>query len=376
MRKRHLLLVFTVFLVLIAATTIIIFIARGYRIDLTKKELTGSGVIAVSSTPNGALIYLDDKPISATNSSITSLKPDTYKIRLEKQGFSSYEKEVVVEKEYVTSIDALLIRSAPELKPLTFTGAFQPTLSPDGQKIIFSTSQKQATGIWLLELTDRPFNLTARSNLLIKDTKEEEFSQEEIIWSPDSKKILVSLPGADSGYLFDLTANTLSKEINVEALKSSWQSEEKEATEKLLEGFSKEIREKIASLPNPIWSPDNTKVFYEKDRDIFVYDIKPKDLRKNEPEEYKTYQKPKDKESSIVWYPDSQHLLILEKESRESESGTIKIIEIDGGNEMQIFSGTIISDYLFPYTNGSKVVILTTFNPESKQYNLYSINLR
>lgn len=376
MEKRHILFALGVFLFLVTSTIIVIFIACGYHINFKEKEITGTGVIAASSTPDGAMIYVNDVPASATNSSITSLKPGTYKVRLEKQGFSSYEKEVVAEKEYVTSIDALLVRSVPELKPLTFTGASKPILSPDSQKIVFTTTEEETSGVWLLDLNERPFNLPQGPTLLIKDTKEEKFSNQEITWSPDSKSLLIKEVAKDNAYLFDLTNKTLSKEMDPAALKKSWQVEEKSANEKLLESFPKEIKEKIASLANPIWSPDSTKIFYEKEESIFVYDTKPKDLRKKEPEEHKSYQKPNNKFSKIFWYPDSQHLLILEKDSLESHEGTIKIIEIDGGNDMQIFAGTVTSDYLFSYTNGSKILVLTTFNPESKQYNLYSINLR
>ena len=355
---------------LILGSAITVFFAQGYRIDFAKKEVTGTGIIAISSIPSGALVYLNNIPTSATNTSITGLSPGDYQVRLEKEGFTVYQKEAKVKKEYVTTLDALLVRSVPELKPLTYTQALKPLLSPDGQKIVFSSTQNGASGLWLLELTERPFNMPQRPTLLLKDTKEEKFSEETFLWSQDSKSILVDQD------LFDLTTKTLSEKVDTKALKTSWQTDEKETSEKLLESFAEEIREKILSIKNPIWSPDNTKVFYEKEGTIIVFDLAPKDLRKQEPEEHKAYQKPKDKFSKIFWYPDSQHLLILEKESLESESGTIKIVEIDGENEMQIFTGTVVSDYLFPYTNGSKIVILTTFNPENKQYNLYSINLR
>ncbi len=376
MEKKQIIFSSVMLLFLVLGSAITMFFAQGYHIDFAKKEVTGTGIIAISSIPNGALVYLNNVPISATNTSITGLSPGNYQIRLEKEGFTVYQKETTVKKEYVTTIEALLVRSVPELKPLTYTQAFKPLLSPDGQKIVFSSIQNGTSGLWLLELTERPFNLLQHPTFLLKNTKDERFSEETLLWSPDSKNVLVSQDLPAQADLFDLTTKTLSKEVDTKALKTSWQSDEKETSEKLLESFTEEIRQKILSIKNPIWSPDNTKVFYEKEGAIMVFDLAPKDLRKQEPEEYKAYQKPKSKFSKIFWYPDSQHLLILEKESLESESGTIKIVEIDGENEMQIFTGTVISDYLFPYTNGSKIVILTSFNPESKQYNLYSVNLR
>lgn len=371
MEKTRIFAVFGVLLFLTLASAVTVFFARGYRIDFQKKGVTGTGIIAVSSIPSGALVYLNDIPTSATNTSITSLKPGTYKIRLEKEGFAAFQKEVLVEKEYVSLVDALLIRSVPELKPLTFTDAANPIISSDSQKIVFASTQNGVSGIWLLDLSERPFNLPQQPTLLLKDEISKKFSNQEILWSPDSKSLLIG-----NKYLFDLAGKSLTEETEITGLQSSWQKEKEIAKEKMLEAFSEEIKEKLASLKDASWSPDGTKVFYEKENVFFVFDLKPKDLRKKETQEYEAYQKKEGKFSKVFWYPDSQHLLILEKDSIENQEGTIKITEIDGENEMQIFSGTIVSDYLFSYTNGSKIVVLTTFNPESKQHNLYSINLR
>ena len=203
-------------------------------------------------------------------------------------------------------------------------------------------------------------------------------------FNPFSKSLIESFPFSVSSRqntrllcaIFDLANKTLTALTDAKALNASWQKEEQNAKEKLLEEFSNETKEKISSFKNAVWSPDDTKILYEKEDGVYVFDLKPQDLRKKEPEEHTIYKKEEGSFIKIYWYPDSQHVLVLKKDSIETQMGTVEIIEINGENNMQIFSGAIVSDYLFPYTDGSKVVILTTFNPESKQYNLYSINLR
>lgn len=372
--KRFLLALFIIFC-LFGTSAIITFLARGYQIDLKKKEITGTGIISVTSIPDGALIFLDDKPAGATNTSLTGLAPGKYGLHLEKQGFANWQKEVAVEKELVTKVEAVLVLSVPEFKPLTFTEAENPLLSPDCQKIIYTAVSEGIGGIWLLDLSERPFNLANKPSLVLKDQAEYEYSKGSLSFSPDSKSILIE---SKENFSLDLVTRNVSTIENATTLKSTWEKELQFQEQKLLEGANEELAGRIATLPSLLWSPDNTKIIFENKTEQ-KKEFKSIDLKKAaEGKEVETtvYTAPIEQFTKLVWYPDSKHLLILEKESLEAESGKISLIELDGENKMQIFSGTIVSDYLFPYPNGSKVVILTTFNPESKQYNLYSINLR
>ena len=78
----------------------------------------------------------------------------------------------------------------------------------------------------------------------------------------------------------------------------------------------------------------------------------------------------------VRWYADSQHLLVLEKESSEAVVGSVSLIDMDGTNKQQVFKGTLINDVLFTYLSGAKLIILTSFNLQEQTYYLYSINLR
>lgn len=380
MNRWRFLLSLSVFGLLIFSTITILFLARGYRIDLNKKEIAGTGIIVATSTPDGALVYLNDIPTSATNTSLTGLKPNTYTIRMEKQGFFSWTKEIVVKKELVTKVDALLVPLFPNLDPLTSGNAQNPLLAPDGQKIVYTSTQNGQSGIWVLELVTRPFNLGLRPSLILTDTNQNPYSTGELTWAPDSKSLILKFPNSKIAFLFDINSKTLTELNNHETLLKEWEEISRNSLESLLASFDKETQDKISHLPNPIWSPDNTKIMYtrktEDQTKFMILDLKPIDFEKKEPEEFTVYAAPKEQFTKLTWYPDSEHLFILSKEKLENSEGIIKIIETDGENENQIFSGTIMSDHIFPYPNGSKIVILTTFSPESNQYNLYSINLR
>lgn len=377
---RRLLFSLSIFVFLITTTIISFFLARGYRIDIYKKEIAGTGIILATSTPDGALVYLNNIATSATNTALTNLRPGTYTIRMEKQGYSSWEKKITVEKEFVTKVDALLVPLFPKIDPLTSGNAQKTLLSPDGQNVIFKSTQSGQDGIWLLELTTRPFNLGLRPRLILADVQGKPYSKGNITWSPDSKSLLIELTDHNIFTLFDVESKALTEIDNSQDVLQEWESFSKNQIKALTENLDQETQNKIASIEKPVWSPDNSKILYQletaKEVKFMVFDLKPDDLGLKESEEFSVYVAPKEQFTKLVWYPDSNHLFILIKEKLESAEGTIKVVEKDGENENQIFSGTIVLDYIFPYPNGSKIAILTTFTPESNQHNLYSINLR
>lgn len=363
---------------LIGATVLVTLYASGYRVDLEARGLRGTGIISVSSTPDGALVYLNGVPKDATNTTISSLKPGKYNLRLEKQGYADWEKRVEVKKELVTTQKALLIPLVPEFKPLTVTGVQGPLISPDRQRILWRSEE----GIWMLDLAERPFDLANRPSLLLTDEEIEEFSGAKLEWGPDSKTFLVTM-AEDLVYSYDLTTNELSVVNDLEKLKKEWALQRQETQEKLLENLDDEVVAKIKTLPRPTWSLDNTKLLYtqEKGEEMVykVYDLKPNVVErvdKPKPREYTTLTVGKDEFVKVGWFSDSRHLILLRKESEGAGTGTVSIIEIGGSNETEVFTGTVVGTEVVATPNGSKLVVLTNFNPASQENNLYAIILR
>lgn len=71
---------------------------------------------------------------------------------------------------------------------------------------------------------------------------------------------------------------------------------------------------------------------------------------------------------TLQWFPNSQHLFDL-------TADTIKIQEYDGTNQTNLFSGSIDDNFVYPWPDGSRLIMLTSFSPNSPP-NLYSIELR
>ena len=72
--------------------------------------------------------------------------------------------------------------------------------------------------------------------------------------------------------------------------------------------------------------------------------------------------------NNYQWFPDSKHILYI-------ENNKVMIMEYDGTNRTNIYSGPFANSFVYPWPDGSKLVILTSFSPDSA-YNLYSIELK
>lgn len=195
MDKKYLAISASAIVFIILVSLAVILYARGYRPDFDKKEIAGTGILALTSEPNGAQVYINDQLTTATNSTL-NLPPNDYKITIKKDGYSSWEKKVRIDKEIVYQTDAILFPSVPSLSALTYGGALDPSLSFDGAKLAFGTASASAknNGVWVFSLNDgaRVPVVSSDQKQIFRDLPNLELSKYHYYWSPDSKQIMVS----------------------------------------------------------------------------------------------------------------------------------------------------------------------------------------
>jgi len=379
------------------ATLLIIQLARGYRFDWQKKKFTPRGILVATSVPDGALVYLNGQLKTATNNTFF-IQPGSYLVEIKKDGYFDWKKELKIEKELVTKTEAFLFPKATGLKPLTFLGAQNPSLSPDGTKIVYSLSLKEGenAGLWALDLIEFPLEIISKvPRKIVQSNQTLDFSKASILWSFDSRQILVSLGGQsfllDPGQ-FTPNQNLINISWNIKSIKESWKKEQEKQFQskfkKLPSPLQEILKDKAANL---IFSPDEEKVVYlATDSAKIPSDLIPplpasstqKEEREIKPNKWYVYDLKEDKNFEIkfsnsnfqfsinpTWFFTSRHLVLAEKEK-------ISIVEYDGTNLTPIFSGPFENSYVFPSPNSSKIIILTNFGqPPDQLPNLYSINL-
>jgi len=401
--QKRALITFTTLIFVLLATFTIGTLARGYRFDFTEKRLKPTGLLVANSIPKSAQVWIDDKLKTATDQTIT-LPPGQYKIEIKKPGYSTWGKNIQIDKEVVVTTDAYLFPLAPDLKSLGFTGIINPNLSPDGTKVVYfipiDTDSLEEVGMGIIDLTQKTLGRSFKPRILVKTRSDFDFDQAIIDWSPDSRKILLTISQNDDKEYFVLDINqtydfTVLPIINTppsQVLKTiaKWQKEKelekKELFSKFPEVMETILKEKCQGVA---FSPDETKILYQaakaakipekliakeiigvstqkEERDLvsgnwYIYDLK---------EDKNFLILKKEEEIKIQWFPTSKHLLLVEKSEK------VKIVEYDGTNRITVYAGPFENSFVLPFPSGKSLLIATSLNgSERKLPRLYAVNL-
>lgn len=398
--KKQLLFSIVVLAVLLAGTTAVVFYGKGYRVffDSGKPGFSETGLLVTTSQPNGAQVFINGHLTTATDNTI-NLSPGTYKIKIVKQGYFSWEKTIKVEKEIVAKADALLFPNAPKLESITDNGVINPVVDPSGSRLAFTVASSSArdNGIYILDMSTKPILTLQSSSKHVADDTFGFFSKSNLSWSPDGQKLLATISahlGQGATYLIDSNQFNPAPQDVTETLisiKSAWDKDKASKEKALVDGLKPKLNQLMKENFSVLfWSPDETKILYsasksatlptvitprllgvdataeqrsiEKDS-VYVYDIK-------EDKNYKIdIVNPEQIIKSVKWFPDSKHLIYVSQNQ-------IHILEFDGANDTTVYAGPFIDSYVFPWPDGSKIVILTNLNNPQISPNLYTIGLK
>lgn len=399
MKKNFIRIIF--FVIFVLALYGVILYARGYRLDLNKKEVTSTGILAVSSSPNAAKIYVNGDLKGASNTNIT-LPNGKYKVEIKKEGYTSWSKEITLKGELVISLDALLYPINPSLSPLTNLGIIK-ALQVDQEDKFLLFSQKddpETDGIYLFESTRKPLSFLAPLKLLVLKKNlpvEADLSNVSVEFSPDYKQAVLTMDqnnnfikqkasflisfDSDNTNLFDITPT-------IDSLLTAWQEQRSKDIKKIMETFPDDLAKTASDSFKIIsFSPDETKILYQAKKTAVVPQIiTPPLIAANQiPEQRKivkgniyVYDAKEDKnylistkenDNSILWYSDSKRLALKENKK-------MVMIDYDNTNKETVYSGPFNQEFFGINTEG-KLVVLTNLNPEANKYaDLYLVGIK
>jgi hypothetical protein len=139
-KTRTILFVIFVFLFFIISTSILLY-TQGYRLDFKNKKLTKTGGLFLKIFPKQASIYLDNKFFKKTDFIfgsilIENLLPKKYKVRVEKEGYFPWEKNLEIKENEVTEVKNIIL-FPKKIKPENlFTKIENFWVSPGGKIIL------------------------------------------------------------------------------------------------------------------------------------------------------------------------------------------------------------------------------------------------
>ena len=379
--------------------------ARGYRVDIQKGTMTSTGIIAISSSPQTAQVYVNNVLKGVTDLHLT-LPYGKYSIEVKKEGYTSWKREVSLKGELVVTADATLFPLNASLTPLTTIGISQVvSIDKTDKALLFvENGDIEKDGIYVFDQTKRTFSLFPSLKLLLsKKLFPEDISikNASVLFSPDYKQgIIILKRGADLiSYLISLEdENTQLVEMtsSQESLEKVWSEERNVEAARLLEIFPPQLA-KIASDSFHILSlaPDKSKIFYQAKQDITLpYVIEPRLVATNQTPEARSikldelyvYDRKEDRnynitlsevsremrkkgEMVLVWYSDSRHLV-------KNEGDKISIVEYDDTSKQIIYSGPHEGAF-FDVTSDGKLLILANLNPQfNKTPDIYAVGIK
>ena len=341
----------------------VILYARGYRFDPVRRELSSTGILAVSSIPRAAKVYVNGDFRGATDLNL-SLVPGTYTVEVKKEGFATYSTTLKLRGEIVEVVDPILFPLNPSLSPLTNLGVTKAVEIDSTDKILVftETGNFEKDGIYVFEATRTPLNIfqpLKRIALKSAMLQAGNFVTTEVKFSHDYKQAVVTFvqDGVSSDYLISLDQEDQTP-LNVteskQALLTAWEKEHRQELVKIFEAYPKEIR-KIASdsFSMSLHSPDQTKVLYKAKKTVNLpMVIVPPLIGSNQTVESRNlqanhiyiYDRKEDKNfeiggadlniDSVRWYSDSSHLIF-------GEAKQITLSDYDGNAKQTLYSGPL-----------------------------------
>jgi hypothetical protein len=367
--------------------------------------MTSTGIIAVSSSPQTAQVYVNGVLKGVTDLHLT-LPHGKYNIEVKKEGYTSWKREVVLKGELVVTADATLFPLNASLTPLTTIGISQVvSIDKTDKALLFvDNGEVEKDGIYVFDQTKRTFSLFPPLKLLVSKKlfpEDIHLKDASLIFSPDFKQGIVVFKRAEDSisYLISLEdENTQLFEVtsSQSSLEKEWDKERALETGRLLEIFPREFA-KIASDSFHIISlaPDKSKILYEAKQKITIpYVIEPRLVATNQTPEERSiqldelyvYDRKEDRnyhillseasekmrqagQTVLAWFPDSRHLV-------EHEGDKISIVEYDDTSKQIIYSGPHEGSF-FDVTSDSKLLILANLNPQyNKTPDIYAVGIK
>jgi hypothetical protein len=391
-----------IILFLLLGTVIVILFGKGYSLNLNGNGplLSGTGLLVATSAPDGAEVLINGHLTTATDNTI-NLPPGDYDIKIFKEGYFPWEKKITIKKEVVSKADALLFPSAPQLTSITNVGIENPVMDPTDTKLAYTVASQSAAknGIYILDMSLRPIITLQNSSTQLVDNAIINFSKSTLAWSPDSAQILATIPETSLATTYLLTTNGLNQAPQdvtetIASVNTSWQKIKTEKDIAQMNSLPKKLRNVAAANFNILeWSADDTKILYQasesasipliitpaligtdstpqvrdiKKGTVYVYDLKEDRnylILNSLPATTDQQQLP------LMWYPDSKHLIYV-------HDGKIDMMEYDAQNQTTVYAGPFVNNYVFPWPDATKLVILTNLGNPSIAPNLYTIGLK
>lgn len=197
----------SVTLLIVIVSVILIFYAQGWRINLKNFKIYKTGLVYLMISPVPDKIFIENKEYKGKNEFYLNLVPGDYDIKVTKDGYVDWSKNIKIQEEIVTSEkNVVIFLEKPQISELTDQSKIDYLNSPDNA-LAENARNKLAYNKYEIWSDDK---LVTRFSEPISN----------VVWYPDYEHILyqknnhIGIIGKD-GYnninLVDLSSTTQTK---------------------------------------------------------------------------------------------------------------------------------------------------------------------
>lgn len=328
-------------ILVISFAFILFLLAKGYRVNLTDQTISKTGAISVKTYPTNALLYIDNKEIGRTPESKV-IETGKHSIKIEKEGYNSWEKEIAIPEDKTTIITPWLI-----LK--------------DNKKFTVWNSQKEAVNFWINENEDialillkEPGERFSLWKYKIERTMWEILNNPMKIWeSTDSEITLLLSPDGNYALL-----NTLTESGKASFLVNTSTTFNPATNNKI------EITNNEGS--NILWASDNKHILFDTPTSLLSYNITDRLM-------YTIFTK-NITTTNIIWTTTNDGFLYYVSENSQPVSTvynyTIETVSLDGVKGVPILKNISMQKdekYIEYYRTQKNLFLPFTNSPENTQ---------
>ncbi|MFH2105515.1 MAG: PEGA domain-containing protein [Parcubacteria group bacterium] len=267
--KRRIFFVFAIAIFFLVSPLAILY-TSGYRYDFSDKSLKKIGMVIIESTPENVNLYINDQLVAdKTPYKQSSVFPDVYNIKITKDDYTTWEKNLAVESKLVTWVsNARIFPLNPSTKVIAQKSAITDfVFTPDYKKIAYIAQEETGSELWLADIDG-----VEQKKLFPSEpaTKQNYISNLEL--SPDSRKVLFNSDGQH--FVVDTEKSAEPKAIpgtNLEKL--SWDTHDSDFVYYLQQG--KLISTNISISTEPTVIAQNVVDYEVRPRSLFYLKQKP-----------------------------------------------------------------------------------------------------
>jgi hypothetical protein len=196
--------------IFIAGTTYALIISRGN--SLTAEGISATGTIRLSISPNSNYtVYLNEQAQRiTTNNTVENLTPGEYTLKIQKDGYSTWQRTIQIKAGLITDVSAQLFPSVLQLEQLSKTNISQATYSPSRRVVVYTATNIAlggTIGIWQQNLQrsniplidESPIKITNLTSRIVEAANNNTLK---VKISPNDDRLIVQT--ADSIYLLDM----------------------------------------------------------------------------------------------------------------------------------------------------------------------------